>query len=144
MPLVFENPIAPAWPPQWNCDAAGQPKEGRAWRGGKIIVGRNDNSVNVESLATKKGPAVGPKALSGGFDIFTMASQNQPQQVLQILTTNNGSGGAMQPGAVAPGGLPGLPGAAPASGLPAAAPGGLPALPGAPPAAAAPAPAPAK
>lgn len=133
MPLVFENPIAPSWPPQWNCDAAGQPKEGRAWRGGKIIVGRNDNSVNVETLATKKGPAVGPRALSGGFDIFTMASQNQPQQVLQILTTNNGSGSAMQPGA-APGGLPGLPGAAP---------GGLPALPGAAPAPAPAAPAPA-
>ena len=50
MPLVFENPLAPSWPPQWNCDAAGQPREGRSWRGGKIIIGRNDNSVQVEQI----------------------------------------------------------------------------------------------
>jgi prepilin-type N-terminal cleavage/methylation domain-containing protein len=149
MPLVYENPLAPSWPPQWNCDAAGQPKPGRAWRGGKIIIGRNDNSVNVESLATKKGPSVGPKAMTGGYDIFTMASQNQPQQVLNILGggmqgmggdpsfTNPGAGGLpAAPGGLpslpgAPGGLPSLPGAP--GGLPAA-PGGLPALPGAPPA----------
>jgi prepilin-type N-terminal cleavage/methylation domain-containing protein len=150
MPLVFENPLAPSWPPQWNCDAAGQPKPGRAWRGGKIIIGRNDNSVNVESLASKKGPAVGPKAMTGGYDIFTMASQNQPQQILNILTTGGQSGmggdpsftnpGALPgglPGAPSAGGLPALPGAAPSGlpglpGAPAAAPGGLPALPGAP------------
>jgi prepilin-type N-terminal cleavage/methylation domain-containing protein len=147
MPLVFENPLAPSWPPQWNCDAAGQPKPGRAWRGGKIIIGRNDNSVNVESLASKKGPAVGPKAMTGGYDIFTMASQNQPQQILNILTTGGQSAmsgdpsftnpGALPgglPAAPGAGGLPALPGAAPAGlpGAPAAAPGGLPALPGAP------------
>jgi prepilin-type N-terminal cleavage/methylation domain-containing protein len=135
MPLVYENPLAPSWPPQWNCDAAGQPKPGRAWRGGKIIIGRNDNSVNVESLATKKGPSVGPKAMTGGYDIFTMASQNQPQQVLNILGGGmQGAGGDpsyMNPGAA--GGLPGLPGGAP-GGLPSlpGAPGGLPSLPGAP------------
>ena len=154
MPLVFENPLAPSWPPQWNCDAAGQPKEGRSWRGGKIIIGRNDNSVNVEQLASKKGPAVGPKSLAGGYDIFTMASQNQPQQVLQILNTGMSSGSQIitnpgapgAPGALpqapgAPGGLPGLPGlpgAAPAA--PAAPAGGLPGLPGVPPPPPAPAP----
>lgn len=137
MPLVYENPLAPSWPPQWNCDAAGQPKEGRAWRGGKIIIGRNDNSVQVEQLATKKGPAVGPKAMAGGYDIFTMASQNMPQQVLQILSTGQVSGGMMGdpsgglPGAPGAGGLPGLPGAPGAlPGLPGAAPGGLPPAPG--------------
>lgn len=144
MPLVFENPLAPSWPPNWNCDAAGQLKPGRTWRGGKVIIGRNDNSVNVEQLASKKGPSVGPKAMAGGYDIFTMASQNQPQQVLNILSTGGSSfqggdpsmalpGGA--PGGLpalpgAPGGLPALPGAP--GGLPPA-PGGLPALPGAPP-----------
>jgi prepilin-type N-terminal cleavage/methylation domain-containing protein len=133
MPLVYENPLAPSWPPQWNCDAAGQPKEGRAWRGGKIIIGRNDNSVQVEQLATKKGPAVGPKAMAGGYDIFTMASQNMPQQVLQILNTGMQSGLMGDPSMTAPGGLPGgvpgLPGAP--GGLPGA-PGGVPGLPGAP------------
>jgi prepilin-type N-terminal cleavage/methylation domain-containing protein len=148
MPLVFENPLAPSWPPNWNCDAAGQLKPGRTWRGGKIIIGRNDNSVNVEQLASKRGPSVGPKAMAGGYDIFTMASQNQPQQVLNILSTG---GASFQGGDPSMGGLPGAPGAMPAlpgapgampalpgapGGLPAlpGAPGGLPALPGAPPA----------
>jgi hypothetical protein len=137
MPLVFENPLAPSWPPQWNCDAAGQPKPGRAWRGGKIIIGRNDNSVNVEQLATKRGPAVGPKAMAGGYDIFTVASQNMPQQVLNILNMGTQSGmmegsavGGL-PGAPGAGGLPGAPGAGGLPGLPGA-PAGAPALPGAP------------
>jgi len=140
MPLVFENPLAPSWPPQWNCDAAGQPKPGRAWRGGKIIIGRTDNSVNVEQLATKRGPAVGPKAMAGGYDIFTVASQNMPQQVLNILNMGTQSGmmegsavGGL-PGAPGAGGLPGAPGAPAAGGLPGlpGAPAGAPALPGAP------------
>ena len=42
MPLVFENPIAAGWPPQWNADAAGKPVQGRAWSGGKVIIGKND------------------------------------------------------------------------------------------------------
>ncbi len=143
MPLVFENPLAPSWPPQWNCDAAGTPRPGRSWRGGKIIIGRNDNSVNVEQLATKRGPAVGPKAMAGGYDIFTVASQNMPQQVLNILNMGTQSGmmdGAAagglpgMPGAPGAGGLPGMPGAPGAGGLPGlpGAPGGAPALPGAP------------
>jgi len=154
MPLVFENPLAPSWPPNWNCDAAGQLKPGRTWRGGKIIIGRNDNSVNVEQLATKRGSSVGPKAMAGGYDIFTMASQNQPQQVLNIVaggtqsymsdpnsTLPGGVPGGLPPLPGAPGGLPPLPGAAPGAppAMPGAAPGGLPPLP-APPAPAAPAP----
>jgi prepilin-type N-terminal cleavage/methylation domain-containing protein len=147
MPLVFENPLAPSWPPNWNCDAAGQLKPGRTWRGGKVIIGRNDNSVNVEQLASKRGGSVGPKAMAGGYDIFTMASQNQPQQVLNILagggqSSQMGDPSGQLPGLPgAPGGLPALPGAPgglpPAPGglppLPGAAPAGLPALPGAPP-----------
>lgn len=145
MPLVYENPLAPSWPPNWNADAAGQLVPGRTWRGGKIIIGRNDNSVNVEQLASKKGSSVGPKPMAGGYDIFTMASQNQPQQVLNIVTGGTGSytndpytqgmgmpGQGQYPGA-APGqyptdpnaGLPPLPGA---GGAPAG--GGLPPLPG--------------
>ena len=143
MPLVYENPSAAGWPPQWNCDAAGQLVQGRTWRGGKIIIGRNDNSVNVEKLAAKRGASVGPAMMAGGMDMFTMASQNQPQQILNIVPkgagsyTNNPAMGGMPaaPGGLppAPGGLPSLPGApgAPAAPVPAA-PGGLPALPGAP------------
>lgn len=57
--LVFENPAHDyTWPPVWNADAALQPKVGRAWKGGKIIIGRNDGSVNPELLMSTQGPRV--------------------------------------------------------------------------------------
>ena len=78
MPLVFENPISIGWPPTWNADIAGQLQRGRTWRGGKIIIGLNDNSVTVEKLEAARGSAVGPKPLgAGGLNIFTQASQTQ-------------------------------------------------------------------
>ncbi|MCW0218359.1 MAG: prepilin-type N-terminal cleavage/methylation domain-containing protein [Prosthecobacter sp.] len=149
MPIVFENPAAAGWPPQWNCDAAGKPVPGRAWPGGKIIVGKNDASVETVKLMSQTGASVGPRLLGSGFDMFTMASPNQPQQILNIVVSGTASytdpnalpGGLPQaPGyGAAPGGdLPQLPGGAPGAlpqlpgGAPAAPGGGLPALPGAP------------
>lgn len=49
-PFVFENAMSPHWPLIWNKDKVVQPTRGRVWRGGKIIVGRADNSVNLETL----------------------------------------------------------------------------------------------
>lgn len=129
MPIVFENPVAVGWPPQWNCDAAGKPVAGRAWPGGSILIGKNDASVETVKLMTAQGAAVGPKLLGSGFDMFTMASPNSPQQILNIV--QQGSGTVTDPNA-----LPGGAGMPPAPGLPPAAPGGMPTLPGAPPAAA--------
>jgi prepilin-type N-terminal cleavage/methylation domain-containing protein len=74
-PVVFENPASAAWPPTWNCDVAGQPKQGRAWKGGKIIVGTNDGSVEAIQLESTKGSSVGPKPLGSGKDIFTNAAE---------------------------------------------------------------------
>lgn len=149
MPIVFENPAAAGWPPQWNADAAGKPVAGRAWQGGTVIVGKNDASVETVKLMSTQGASVSPRLLGSGFDMFTMASPNQPQQILNIVSTgsvsytdNTGAGGLPQApgygGLPAPGagglpqlpaggagGLPSLPGAAPS-------PGGLPTLPGAP------------
>ncbi|MBX7209164.1 MAG: type II secretion system GspH family protein [Verrucomicrobiaceae bacterium] len=71
MPLVFENPVSQGWPPMWNCDAIGKRDRGRAWRGGKIIVGFNDSSVQPISLDSAKGGSVGPKDLGGGKNYFT-------------------------------------------------------------------------
>lgn len=85
MPLVFENPVALSWPPTWNCDAAGTPQPGRAWRGGKIIIGLNDGSVAVQKLQSKQGNSVGPEMLAGGLNMFTQASQNQQPQILNIV-----------------------------------------------------------
>ena len=108
-----------------------------------IFQGNLLEQKNVEQLAAKRGASVGPKMMSGGMDMFTMASQNQPQQVLNIVATGMGSstgtvdGGGL-PQMPAPGGLPQMPApGAPAGGLPqlpGAPAGGLPALPGAPPA----------
>jgi len=57
--FVFENPVDDhAWPPVWDADAAGQPKVGRAGKGGNIIIGRNDGSVNPEQLVSPTGPRV--------------------------------------------------------------------------------------
>jgi prepilin-type N-terminal cleavage/methylation domain-containing protein len=87
MPLVFENPVSPGWPPTWNADVAGQLVPGRTWRGGKIIIGLNDNSVNVERLEAARGSNVGPRPLGmGGLNIFTQASQTQ--QLLNVIPRN--------------------------------------------------------
>ena len=57
VPLIFENPARCTWPPEWDADIAGQAKPGRAWRGGKIFVGRIDGSVSTEKLTSAKGVA---------------------------------------------------------------------------------------
>lgn len=138
MPLVYENPVAIGWPPQWNADVSGQPVQGRTWRGGKVIIGLNDNSVQTVALAAKRGSQVAPKVMAGGQDMFTMASQGNPQNILNIVAAGSGSytndpnaqaplgGYAPLPGGAAPGGFAPLPGGAPAP-LPAPAPAPLPA-----------------
>jgi prepilin-type N-terminal cleavage/methylation domain-containing protein len=131
MPLVYENPVSPGWPPQWNADVAGQIRPGRTWPGGEVIIGRNDGSVQVEKLQGKRG-TVGPKIMAGGMDSFTQASKGMPQRVLNAMiaggqmSAGGGSGGVGDPSL--PGGLPGQPGGLP-GGLPGQ-PGGLPGLPG--------------
>lgn len=75
-PLVFENPTSATWPPTWNVDAAGRKERGRAWRGGKIIIGLNDSSVMPIRLAASKGTNVGPKYEADGKNAFTRAGMN--------------------------------------------------------------------
>jgi prepilin-type N-terminal cleavage/methylation domain-containing protein len=127
MPMVYENPATIGWAPQWNADFAGQVRPGRTWPGAVIIIGRNDGSVAVEKLNGKKG-IVGPKVMSGGYDLFTQASQGQPQRLLQVVYGTNMMVGGQSTGGL-PGGLPGGAGLPPPLG---GAPGGMPG--GAPPA----------
>lgn len=87
MPLVFENPASPSWPPLWNADVAGQIQPGRTWPGSQIIIGRNDGSVAVETLAGDQGK-IGPKIMSNGTDMFTEASKGVPLRVLQVTYPN--------------------------------------------------------
>lgn len=70
-PLIFENPNGHTWPPTWNCDVANQPVPGRAWRGGYIIVGRNDGSNGPERLSSTQGTHVGLQTDANGKDVFT-------------------------------------------------------------------------
>jgi hypothetical protein len=52
-PFVFENPADATWPPTWNADVSTKPNKGRAWAGGKIIVGAHDTSVEFMKLSSK-------------------------------------------------------------------------------------------
>lgn len=83
MPLVFENPVSASWPPQWNADDAGKKTKGRAWRGGKIIVGFNDSSVQPIQLEAARGNSVGPKELGNGKNYFTQYGETG--EVLDIM-----------------------------------------------------------
>lgn len=57
--FVLENPLDDrTWPPVWNADAAGLPKQGRAWKGAKIVIGRHDGSVDGVSLRDRFGTRV--------------------------------------------------------------------------------------
>ncbi len=80
-PLVFENPVRAEWPPRWNMNAAGQKKEGRAWKSGRIVIGRNDGSVASEVLNSTHGDAVPLKPDSTGKDLFEQAG---PHEVLNV------------------------------------------------------------
>ena len=51
MPVVVENSLNAAWPPKWDVSDQAGNKRDRAWKGNKIIIGRNDGSVAVEKLS---------------------------------------------------------------------------------------------
>lgn len=50
--LLFENPVNQTWPPVWDLGEAGKPVPGRAQKGGKIVIGRNDGSIAIEALVS--------------------------------------------------------------------------------------------
>jgi len=115
MPLVFENPATPNWPPVWNADVAGHIAPGRTWPGGKIIIGRNDSSVSVEILAGDKG-MIGPKLMAGGLNLFTQAADGIPQRILPVDYGNQGPPKRTIGDPSAPLALGGVPAAPPAPG----------------------------
>lgn len=69
-PLVFENPAVASWPPYWDASVNGASKPGRAWRTGKIIIGRNDGSVNGEALADDHSERVTVAPMKDGKNLF--------------------------------------------------------------------------
>lgn len=73
IPLVFENALNTDPDPSWNADAAGRSVRGRTWSGGKVIVGMNDTSVEVQQCSSAKGDSVTLKNVgSGGKNPFTL------------------------------------------------------------------------
>ncbi|MBL9134151.1 MAG: type II secretion system protein [Verrucomicrobiaceae bacterium] len=143
MPLVFENPAAVGWPPQWNANFAGQLRPGRTWPGGQVIIGRNDGGAEVVDLNGKQG-MVGPKQMAGGLDMFTQATPGQMQNILNAQIQGGpgmGGTGGVDPTSTlgsplgAPLGSPlGAPLGSPIGGAPGQVPGALPPgpIPGAP------------
>jgi len=81
VPLVFENPVAASWPPQWNASVAGQIRPGRTWTGGQVIIGRQDGSAEIVDLNGSTGMVTVPQK-AGGMDIFTQATDGQTQAIL--------------------------------------------------------------
>jgi hypothetical protein len=69
-PVVYENPSEATWPPKWNADLLGQPKPGRPWSNGGVIIGFNDSTVQLMPLEAAKGGSVGLKARSNGKPVF--------------------------------------------------------------------------
>lgn len=85
VPLVYENPAEPTWPPTWNVDAYGSPIKGKSRRR-KIIVGTNDTSVEMMVLGSGQGTHVPLKKLSDeGLDIFTAATRDPEAPKYTVL-----------------------------------------------------------
>lgn len=64
LPLVYENALDTTWNPSWSAKLAGTNAPGRAWSGGKVIIGQNDSSVALQQLEKKEGES----QLKGGAE----------------------------------------------------------------------------
>jgi prepilin-type N-terminal cleavage/methylation domain-containing protein len=94
IPLVYENSVALGTDPTWNADAAGRNVRGRTWSGGKIIIGTNDTSVELQHCEATKGSSVHLKALGDqGKDLFTQYSEGDNAVDFTILDIEEGEGG---------------------------------------------------
>jgi hypothetical protein len=86
VPLVYENPAEATWPPTWNADAAGMMVKGRSQNGGKVIIGTNDTSVQLMTLASPRRGKVHLKSLgSEGLDLFSQWTQGSEAAKYSIL-----------------------------------------------------------
>ena len=86
IPLVYENAVSGGSDPAWNADAAGQSKKGRTWSGGKVVVGTNDGSVEVQKCQAASGSAVTLKAVGeGGKNLFTQFASEGEESAVKVL-----------------------------------------------------------
>jgi hypothetical protein len=86
IPLIYENPTEATWPPTWNADAAGKEVKGRAWKGGKILIGTNDTSVELWKLDSSKGAKVPLKPWGEtGKNLFEQLDQDSKAPKYEVL-----------------------------------------------------------
>ncbi|MFZ4764248.1 MAG: type II secretion system protein [Roseimicrobium sp.] len=86
IPVVYENATSTGNDPTWNADAAGRSVRGRTWSGGRVIVGLNDNSVDVLRCEATKGSNVRLRPLGQeGKNIFTQYSDAEGAGEFKIL-----------------------------------------------------------
>lgn len=59
-PVLIESALSASWPPSWNVSPPPFPwfglrnsdkTRGQAWKGRRVVIGRNDGSVDVEQLS---------------------------------------------------------------------------------------------
>lgn len=62
-PFVFENAISSTWPLRWHHGHENEPIRSRTWTRGKIIIGFQDNHVEVIQLERKGDVMVLPDAV---------------------------------------------------------------------------------
>lgn len=90
IPLVFENPASSGADPSWNADLAGQSKKGRTWSGGKVVVGTNDGSVEVQKCAAAAGTVTLKAAGDGGKNLFTQFASEDGSSSFEMLDVDGG------------------------------------------------------
>ena len=74
LPLVYENAVNNTWDPTWDPKLAGTNAPGRAWSGGKVIIGQNDSSVAMQQIDDKNQAS----KLKGGDDnLFARFSSSE-------------------------------------------------------------------
>lgn len=74
VPLIIENSVDASFPPRWNVSPDAGQKRGRAWKGGQIVIGNNDGSVEVKNLrpdGTLRGKRLGDGYGPSWFDQLT-------------------------------------------------------------------------
>lgn len=79
-PFIFENTLTPAWPLIWRTDKQKEAVRGRTWKGDKIVIGRLDNSVNVEKLVKENGVLTLPTQFRKTVEQYTKV----PLRVLNL------------------------------------------------------------
>ena len=80
-PVVFENPALASWPPRWDGRLVDVARPGRVVMKNRIIVGRNDSSVNWEILTRGDNPLITLRPIKDGKNIFELAG---PHEVLDV------------------------------------------------------------